>query len=307
MKLQLYKMNMQQSHFGAGSLATVEATPSAERIFSALFIEALKIHQEDEFLDLARSSDFVMSNGLPYLYGLYLPKPIGYPKKDFAITRDSRDKAKASKKLEFIHIDIFDEYINGELEDVRDLLAEEEELYIEENITKNAVKAHTDTELYRMSIVRYKEDVEVAFIATKDPLLEDLMARLQYSGIGGKRSVGYGLFDFSTEALYPEVEKRIVLDSDKDLLLLTDSFPKDEDLDKSLEGADYLIEKSSGFAFSTAVEAEDRKADLFKFKAGSCFRHSFKGDIYNLAPASYPHPVWNYAKPLFYELEVEDE
>lgn len=70
-----------------------------------------------------------------------------------------------------------------------------------------------------------------------------------------------------------------------------------------MAGAKYLLKKSSGFAFSQGVKDNYRKQDLYKFKAGSTFTKTFKGQIVDVRPDNFPHPVWNYAKPLFYSLE----
>ena len=86
-------------------------------------------------------------------------------------------------------------------------------------------------------------------------------------------------------------------------MALTTCLPIDGELEMAMEGASYLLKKSSGFTFSQSVSENFRKQDLYRFKAGSTFQRTFKGQIVDVRPEDFPHPVWNYAKALFYRLE----
>lgn len=296
MKLQLYKMQMKESHFGRGRLEHVQFAANSQTIFSALFLEAMKYKREDELLDLAKSDEFVISNMLPYYCGLYLPKPIGYPKRVDS-SPDDREKGKLLKRIKYVYSADMDAFIYGQIEDLESLL-EEFNRSFERNIwTKKG------EDPFRISSIRYSDDVYLAFIASANPLLEYLMESLQYSGIGGRRAIGFGQFNFSTEELDEEFLEKITNNSGKMSLLLSDSLPRDEDLDKALDGAQFVLEKKSGFAFSKETSENIRKNDVYMFKAGSTFANRFSGDVLDVAPDRFPHPVWSYAKPLFYCVE----
>ena len=82
-------------------------------------------------------------------------------------------------------------------------------------------------------------------------------------------------------------------------MLLSGAFPQEKELDQSLEGASYLLNKRSGYVASEFYAEEyRRKRDLYVFAAGSCFKNEFEGDIYDVTNGG-SHPVYRYAKPLF--------
>lgn len=106
MALQLYLLKFDRTHFGQGSL--IEANPlfSSGRLFSALYIEAKKLDKVDQLMDLVDKDELVISNALYYQNGVYLPKPIGYPRlqtlnQEMDVVEQSRN-SKADKKLSYI-------------------------------------------------------------------------------------------------------------------------------------------------------------------------------------------------------------
>ena len=85
-------------------------------------------------------------------------------------------------------------------------------------------------------------------------------------------------------------------------MLLSSALPKQEELNQALEGANYLLQKRSGFVSSVTYADEQRKKrDLYTMQAGSCFQHPFQGDIYDVGRGG-AHPVYRYAKALFLEV-----
>ena len=54
-------------------------TFQADQLFSALYIEALKMQMEEEFLDAVRSGRLLFSDAFPYMGQQYfVPKPMVY-------------------------------------------------------------------------------------------------------------------------------------------------------------------------------------------------------------------------------------
>ncbi|MHB0808277.1 MAG: type III-A CRISPR-associated RAMP protein Csm4 [Facklamia hominis] len=298
MTYQLYRMTFSQTHFGQGSL--VEASPlfSSERLFSALFLEALKINKQEEWLQLAQDHQLHLSNGLYYQDEVYLPKPMGYPKnEDRPVLDDAvlqRQNTKQARKLNYLSCFDFDEYVQGDIELVQDLVEQETKLY------RQAIYTRKGEDPYRIQVSAYAADLCV--IGTSHPLMEELMTHLQYTGLGGKRSSGLGRFDLAIEALPQEFLNRLTTDSNKPVMLLNDALPVDDQLEEALKGSAYLLVRSGGYAYSKG-QTPYRKQDLFKFKAGSTFEASFTGSVVDVAPEEFDHPVWNYACPLFFELE----
>ena len=129
----------------------------------------------------------------------------------------------------------------------------------------------------------------------------DVLDMLSFSGIGGKRSSGLGRFS---------VEKMVSVDGEhfenpdavNGYLLLSTALPKEEEMESVLEGAEYLLEKRSGFIQSQSFgEQQRKKCNQYFFKAGSHFTKRFSGDIYQVAEDG-KHPVYRYGKPLFWAL-----
>ncbi len=299
MTYKLYQLKFVSSHFGAGNLEFSESTFSADRLFSALVLEAIKSGKLDEWMQLSQSDDFVLSDAFPYYFSPFLPKPIGYPTFDKldqnkdAITL--RQEAKKTKKLQYIEYSMFSDFLNGES-------IENENYSVQMSVTKN--RPNEDGGLFQVGIwLPSNESVSLYVIANQTPLFDDLMGSLQYSGLGGKRTSGYGGFELQILDLPTELAERLTLESKSPVMTLTTCLPIDGELEMAMDGANYLLKKSSGFAFSQSVSENFRKQDLFRFKAGSTFQQTFKGQIVDVRPEDFPHPVWNYAKALFYRLE----
>ena len=300
MTYKMYIMDFESAHFGAGTLDSSKMTFSADRLFSALVIEANKMGRLDEFLSLANQDDFVLTDAFPYQDRPFLPKPIGFPKFDQVDlnkdVKEVRRQAKLAKKLQFIPLEKFDHYVNG-------ALFEDEEHAVTNIVTKN--QPHVDGALYQVATTRFLDDTALYVLATESPLLDEMMTSLQFSGIGGKRSSGYGRFDFTNKEFTENHVSRLNSSYQGNVMTLTTFLPTDEDLPRAMDQGSYLVTKSSGFAFSTVSNQNYRKQDLFKFTAGSTFFETFAGQIVDVRPLDFPHDVFNYAKPLFLKMEVK--
>ncbi|MDU7500301.1 MAG: type III-A CRISPR-associated RAMP protein Csm4, partial [Streptococcus thermophilus] len=151
---------------------------------------------------------------------------------------------------------------------------------------------------------RFSNDTSLYVIANESDLLNELMSSLQYSGLGGKRSSGFGRFELDIQNIPLELSDRLTKNHSDKVMSLTTALPVDADLEEAMEDGHYLLTKSSGFAFSHATNENYRKQDLYKFASGSTFSKTFEGQIVDVRPLDFPHAVLNYAKPLFFKLEV---
>lgn len=300
MTYKMYIMNFHTAHFGAGTLDSSKMTFAADRLFSALAIEAKKMGKMEEFVSSAGQDDFVLTDSFPYQSGPFLPKPIGFPKFEqpdlTTDVKEVRRQAKMAKKLQFIPLDKFDSYVNG-------TLFEDAEHAVTDIVTKN--QPHVDGNLFQVSSVRFRDESCLYVIAKESELLNELMTSLQYTGIGGKRSSGYGQFDLTILDLPDSFKNRLTKARQGPVMTLTTSLPVEKELEYAMETASYLLSKSSGFAFSTETNENYRKQDLYKFASGSTFSETFTGQIVDVRPLDFPHEVLNYAKPLFFKMEGE--
>lgn len=298
MKFILYKMFVQSTHFGNGMLESALSTMPVERLYSALFIEAMKYGVSESFTELSQKEAFVMSDIFLYKEGLFFPKPIGYPKVTKVDASFNRTHVKMLKKIGMIHESQLESYVHCALtEDTLEALYNEQKsLIISSATTQKGIDP------YRVGVVRYPDDVQLAFIASESDLLIKLMESLQFTGLGGKKSIGYGQFKLEVEELSAHVRDHVTLDHKGPVMLLNTALPVQEELDTVLTHAHYLLKKSSGFVSSEKFATARRKHDIYKFQAGSTFEQTFKGRIIDVAPIDSPHPVWNYARPLFLKL-----
>ncbi|KXT69129.1 type III-A CRISPR-associated RAMP protein Csm4 [Streptococcus cristatus] len=299
MAYQLYKLDFSSAHFGEGNLDDSVITFTAARLYSALVLEAIKMGVLDEFERLSQKEDFVLTDAFPYMSAPYLPKPIGYPLLDKIKQNEDiikqREEAKKAKKLAFIKLEDFDYFLAGKS-------IAGESLVTKSVNTKN--QPLQDGNLYQVASVHFDKS-SLYFIANQSELLEKLLESLQYTGLGGKRSSGYGGFTLDKTINQPlDFLKKLTVSHSGKVMALTTSLPVDDDLADAMDGGRYLLKKASGFAFSEVTVSNYRKQDLYTFKAGSTFSKTYKGQIRDVRPsADFPHPVWHYAKPLFYILE----
>lgn len=299
MGLKIYRMHFDKAHFGDGYLNTSVGHFEASRLFSALCLEALKNDCLDEFIKEASEEDFVLSDAFPYVDEPYLPKPVSYPRSkrfSFDNFQHYENYQKTANSLYAVPLSEFSDFINGKA-DV-ELLAAKQAAFA---VTTEATKKGQDP--YEVAVTSFSGDLYV--IAKRSELLKKLMLSLQFSGLGGKRSAGYGGFRLSIIDLPTEMKKQISTNSYGDHnLLLTSSLPQNFELEQAMAYAAYEIKKDSGFAYSETEQELLRKQDLYKFAAGSVFKNTFKGSIVDVRPSNFAHPVYNFAKGLFYSFEV---
>lgn len=307
MEYSIYKFEFYTGvHFGTGTLNESAYTFKADQLFSALYIEAIKLGVEQEFFEAVNGDRVVFSDGLPYIGQQYLvPKPMIYIEAKNA--GDSKEK-KAYKKLKYLPAERLEEFLRGEMDLQSDPMRD---FGYAAQQTMASVRGEEDTVPYRVGmyyyppgcgvyvIVRYAEEQSML-------LMEQLLESLSYVGIGGKKSAGLGKFLLKKGKMSDVLLKRLEMQGDCQMLL-SGALPSDDELETVLEQASYLLEKRSGFVAPSifdstnikSAEAEwQKKKDLYVFAAGSCFARRFQGDIYDVSKKS-DHPVFRYAKGLF--------
>ena len=135
-------------------------------------------------------------------------------------------------------------------------------------------------------------------------MLNKLIISLSYTGVGGKVSSGYG--KFKPEIITPSedvIKKLENKESYKQYMSLSICLPKEEELEKSLDKASYIIVKRSGFiASSSYANTFRKKKDIYMLEAGSVYINEFTGDIYDVSERDKnigTHPVYRYGIPFF--------
>lgn len=299
MKYEIYKLIFNTGvHFGSGMLNDSVYTFQADTLFSALYIEAMKMGLEGRLYDMVSSGQMLFSDGFPYVEDLYMiPKPMLYiePK-----DRGNSNDKKTYKKLKYLPVDKLDSWQAGNIQLDQDPMKEFGH-FVQRTIA--SVRRKEETLPYQVGVYHYGEGrglyVIVGYSQTEQlDLAEQLLEAVSYSGIGGKKSSGLGKFSFVRGKKGEELRKRLGQTGTYQMLLSC-ALPRQEELEQTLEGASYLLEKRSGFiASETYADELRKKRDLYVFSAGSCFKKGFRGDVYDVSEGG-SHPVYRYGLPMF--------
>lgn len=303
MNYAIYKLAFSTGvHFGSGLLNDSETFFRADSLFSALYQEALKLWKESLLLQMTKQGNLRFSNAFPYVGDTYLlPKPMVYVENS---KKTDPGERKLYKKLMYLPVEKIKEFLGGQL-NIRGLNLAYGSF---EQLTKAAVRTGAETLPYQVGIFRFAENCGLYVIccyadAKEKECMDLLMDSLSYTGIGGKRSAGLGKFEVLIGKKNEALEALLTANTGR-FMLLSNALPQDGELDKALEGADYLLDKRSGFVDSAAYAPELlRKRDLYTFRAGSCFRTKFEGDIFHVETEG-AHPVYRYAKALWVGISV---
>lgn len=299
MEYTIYKLEFQTGvHFGTGALDECAYTFQADQLFSAMYIEALKLGKEQEFYEAVKAGELLLSDALPYMEQQYLiPKPMIYVKADHQ--GDSKQK-KAYKKLKYFPVEKLNDFLTGNMNLESDLMKGFGQMRQQ---TMAHVRKEEDTLPYRVGTFYYTPGCGLYVIVAYESkeklfLAEELLEALSYTGIGGKKTSGMGKFEFRKGKPSQELDAKLREKSSKHMLIST-ALPMESELELALKGASYLLEKRSGFVASITYAPEWRKKkDLYVFASGSCFANRFSGDIYDVADGGR-HAVYRYAKALF--------
>lgn len=304
MKYTIFKLDFLSGvHFGNGMLNDSEGVFRSDSLFSALYIEAMKLGIQDEFYQYVQEGALRLSDTMPYVGEEYMiPKPIFYIESK---ERGDSEEKKKIKKIKYLFSSDLRAYLSGSIN---------LDKYGKVSIgntgrqTKAAVAGLEETKPYHVGVYYFAENCGLYVIIGYESerayeLISVLMETLSYTGIGGKKHSGLGKFRLMAgrkdEALFEALEGTY----DRYVLLSTAMSEKKE-LEEAMEGAAYLLLKRSGFVYSDIfLENGTRKEDLFMFAAGSCFRKRFEGAIFEVSRDGKRH-VYRCGKAMLLGLPV---
>lgn len=294
MAIKIYKLHFKEAHFGLGYLNTSGYNFDASILFSALTLEAIKNNCLEEFIGLAEQDDFYLSDALPYIDEPYLPVPLmSQANMDWTYESLAKEHHEESLKHSLLGIksEDLDSFIKGGLDLDR-------EASLQADFATTTIQTKKGEDPFEFAVTYFRKPLYV--LASQSPLLDQLMQSLQFSGIGGKRSSGYGFFELEIEDLPAEFAEHLNNSKFGHQLLLTTSLPKSLELDQAVEGANYQIVKKAGFVYSETGSELVRKQDLYQFASGSVFKQMYQGSIIDVRPDDFAHPVYSFNKGLFY-------
>lgn len=292
-------------HFGERRLSDSEYVCDAGRLFGALFAESLRMGMAHEFVEAARCGNCRISDAFPYIgERLYIPKPMIAVHRDSEGPSDTTSKVrKASKKLKYIPVDLLGDYLSGSL----DVVAESSRFHLGKSFLRTKVNLERsrseEAEPYHVGDFSYDPGCGIYFIWQGEYDLTPALEQLSFAGIGGKRTSGYGSFDFEV------IEVGAFPLSDEGsrgsrAMLLSSASPCEEELtDALLSGACYRLVRKGGFVQSANHAATPRKKrNMWVFCPGSVFEGRFAGDVFDVNDTPGAHPVYRYARAMWMEV-----
>ena len=324
----------------------VRITIPADTLFSALLSAWISLGNDPEpwISHFPRTDDgkaisadppFLLTSAFPYKgSALFLPKPLAL---NFLQKAPEKDRKKW-KKLPFISEalllkmakgasfeEILDEgefRLNGNVFVHRDESKEIPDgspVWEEHTVPRVTLDRISSTSnLFHVGRVEFGNDAGLWFgVIWRDPerpcgdvafkvAFETALKALSQSGIGGERSVGYGVFDYELmdEFNWPEPSP------EKPALLLSRYNPRPDELPEVLRDAPgYLLEEVRGWTFSP--HGQFRRRSIVMLKEGSVIRprNGVMGHVVDVGPIHaekkeplLPHPVWRYGLAALFPL-----
>lgn len=322
-----------KARFGIRKLEDTFKICHSDTLFSALFIETKNIYgltMAEKLKESFNEGKIQISSAMPFFYDsyeedykLFLPKPIVYIDKNGEnkkIEVNSDSLKKVLKRIDYLEVSDIEEYLQkmskNETSDISSYANKmiEQQLDIKVNLEQDISKTYNvasnsylnklenngvDIEGYGglYFVIKYEEETQME-------LIKNVLKSLQYTGIGGKRSIGYGSFNidsitsldksqyYDEKVLYDLIENS---DDSKYFMLISLLSPKEEEIEEfDLENIYYSLIKRGGFIYSSDYsENNQKKNDIYMLEEGSTLNKKYLGDIKNLAENG-KHPVYRY-------------
>lgn len=317
MEQYLYKFHFNGSvHLGREEgrnvLQSSDMQLRSDTLFAALCVEAAR--SDDNILNRligeAEAGRLLVSDGLPFRdRELFLPKPM-LLRREGTVPMESKQR-KQLKKIPYIPLSKWDGYL-AFLQGAKPLdqgFADTcKDLYFPDERTCAAVRGKEDPDPYLVNSIRFNVNcgLYVLLAFAKEELrteVESLLESLSVSGVGGKRSMGFGTFRLercgALADVCPSLYKGITKEGAERWITLNTSFPTDEELEEVISTAAYALCRRGGFVDGMGY----KKRTIYAFAAGSCFEKRFSGEVANVAPEGC-RPAYRLLKPIFLGVDV---
>ncbi|MBQ0066677.1 MAG: type III-A CRISPR-associated RAMP protein Csm4 [Phascolarctobacterium sp.] len=335
MKYYLFLLNfLTPVHFGnsglGGMLEKVELAYGADEFFSALTTEAanLGLNVQNIITDL-ENCQICHSSLFPYWQGedgleLYVPRPIyrgvhmenDNKLKTYEEVKELATKLKKLKKGGFIRISEMGNLIKNLNNPCRSL----DEKYKTRSFAVAMTSTHVNLRYkkplpYNVSSYVFSQDAGMYFILgveddSKLKELSDLVSSLGMTGIGGKRSSGYGKFELlkQPEMLShngndaKELEKML---NQKDGMQMNIAPVCPSSLDILQKEDVYKLKKCSGFVWQDDNNNMTKRNSFYMLQDGSCFGKRIEGKMLKIEVQGVSHSIYRNCKGMY--LGVNDD
>lgn len=302
----------QQGNLG---LEKTEVYIPADTLFSAL-CQTLATFYDTESLtaflncytaDSARLP-FTLTSAFPFAHDVYLfPKPLTFI-----------DRSKKSKRIQFVSDTLFQEIIDGNPPEFdENLLLNGEKVWVspqEKETLETSIEGkpiiwvtsarprvtlgsrNSESEIWHIESVQFNKGCGLWFAVHFDSdetkqKIETCLRVLGATGIGGERSAGYGLFNFSAATIeIPSAE------ACNQFVTLSPICPQTPAELASLLTGDIAYTLNPSVGWSSTAGVVFRRKQVMMFAEGSILNatEGQVGRLIDLAPEGWAHPVYRY-------------
>lgn len=322
-------------HFGdtanGGGLDKFSIQCSADTLFAALCNEAANKGSDavEKLVKKTAEGKIVFSSLFPYwrtadddLY-FYLPKPLlkleqeeQQSAKSFEEIKQLATKLKKQKKSTYIRASQINSLLkyggsNGQFAVpefaaplVAGRVALREEKPLPYYVGSYVFSKHSG--LYFILGVEHEEEFA---------LIKDLLLSLGYSGIGGKRSSGYGKFELADDELELFDDGGVYDDDTAIALMLYNEKSKYQmclapvclcvDEIAVVKQGSYKLIKRSGFIASSAAKDNIKRNSIYMLQEGSCFSERLRGQMLQQTVDGLAHDIYRDGIGMFVGLKNE--
>ena len=305
-------------HFGdtaqGGTLEDISITFSADSFFGACCSELS--HNETSlasFVELVATNQIQMSSLFPYYqkrdeWEFYLPVPmmtIDTPDivvTNFEETKHEATKQKKLKKRAFMRAS----YIKDFSSVIQNDTAMDIPNFVQQNTTTQVNMRGEQSRPYYVGNYQFAKGAGLYIIVgfsnddTK-ALFDELIISLGLSGIGGKRSSGYGKFELSDDpilldeyGLYTDDKAlyNLITADTNTYLCISTCVPQNEEEIQSLKQGQYKVKKRSGFVVTEGADTQVKRNSYFSLVEGSTCPTKLQGHMLEIQSNVLPHKVY---------------
>lgn len=309
---------------GAVGLSTSDYVMKSDAFFSALAIEWLRVHGEaglQELVRSAREGRFLVSDLLPYDgETLLVPKPACWFERPRKRDEEPVGDRKRLKNIRHIPVTALRDYLRhlktgSSLPELPDEALAREELF-----WKNTLRTDKGAEPYGVSGWRFKEGAGLyLLVQSSDEMTASfrlVLESLGETGIGGKRSIGFGRFALAEDPIDLYEDGNGVYESDSLLgqmnpraeglqLLISTLIPSREELTELKKGW-YTLTRRSGFVTSPDYNpAPLKRRQIVAVNAGACLSARLEGRVVDLGDGK-GHPVYRMGKGFYLGVAMDE-
>lgn len=327
-------------HFGdtadGGFLDKVAISCGADTLFAALCQEAALQGQElvEQFIDKISQRKIVLSSLMPYFCDtqnnedmhFYLPKPLltnemGKKElKSFSEVKCLAAQYKKQKNISFIRASQIKELVSGY--EHGEAAAVACESFAVPYVSGRAALREDKPNPYYVGSYVFAANAGLYFICGVNEdedidFVENLLLNLGYSGIGGKRSSGYGKFELRDDRLEIDEEfysydddealAKMLHDEDSNLqMCIAPLCPLADEIADVKKGT-YKLIKRGGFIASPELTENIKRDSVYMLAEGSCFAKRLHGQMLEQHVAGVEHGIYRNGLGLFVGLRGEED